>query len=255
MTASPAVVPSYPMTLLPGPVRRALVVAAVAGSVFVALLVLVALRWAPLTGLDREVSRSLEATTTRHGTYRELMSWLTDAGAPTSWRVLALLVAGWLALRRRWRGVVTVTAAAAAAGIGGVLIKWSVGRPRPMPTHPIAHFPGSSFPSGHAVNAAAVAVVVTLLLRRYAVPRVARPAGAVLVGLAVLTGWTRLALGAHYLSDVIGAFALGTACAFISLAVMSRSDRDGRRLRPSVPAGWSRSARAAPGRAGPHRRG
>jgi Membrane-associated phospholipid phosphatase len=91
------------------------------------------------------------------------------------------------------------------------LVKTAVHRLRPVLTHPVAHEPGLSFPSGHA-QAAIVGYAVLLLVflpilhgawRRVAVTF------AVLMVLAI--GFSRIALGVHYVSDVVGGYVLGAA--------------------------------------------
>ncbi len=75
--------------------------------------------------------------------------------------------------------------------------------------------PAFGFPSGHATAAAAYVVSALYLLGRAPLGRGGRVAlGAVVVvvlGLGV--GAARLALDAHWVSDVVGGWALGAACA------------------------------------------
>jgi undecaprenyl-diphosphatase len=59
-----------------------------------------------------------------------------------------------------------------------------------------------SFPSGHAAGSFAFAFFVLALQRQ---------AGAILVGVAVLVALSRVALGVHYPSDVLGGAVLGAA--------------------------------------------
>ena len=96
----------------------------------------------------------------------------------------------------------------AAAGAKGL-----VQRARPVVEDAVAHAPGSSFPSGHATNTAAVALTLTLLVwpllgrrGRVVVPLVAATC-------TMLTALDRVMLGVHYPSDVVAGIALGTALA------------------------------------------
>ncbi|MGC8784240.1 MAG: phosphatase PAP2 family protein [Armatimonadota bacterium] len=63
----------------------------------------------------------------------------------------------------------------------------------------------ASFPSSHAVNTFAAATLFTLFYRRW-VPWVA-------FGLAAVVSYSRVYLGLHYPSDVLGGAVIGTACA------------------------------------------
>lgn len=103
-------------------------------------------------------------------------------------------------------------------------IKLLVRHPRPTVAM-IALPPDFSFPSGHAVAASALYVTLALLtagVERRAGPRRLLVASGVLV--AVLVAWSRVYLGVHYLSDVVGGLLLGTAGAIV--AVRAASDRD-----------------------------
>jgi undecaprenyl-diphosphatase len=85
--------------------------------------------------------------------------------------------------------------------------KLLVGRPRPS---------GSSlgFPSGHTTAATVFAVALVYLLSRerlHPTARVAIQIGAV-TGM-LLVGWARVVLHAHWPTDVLGGFLLGTCCA------------------------------------------
>lgn len=83
-----------------------------------------------------------------------------------------------------------------------------VGRTRPMG-------PAFGFPSGHATAAAAYVVTALYLLGRTPLGRGGRVAvgAVVVVVLGVGVGAARLALDAHWVSDVVGGWALGAACA------------------------------------------
>jgi len=73
---------------------------------------------------------------------------------------------------------------------------------------------GYSFPSGHAMNSAAVCTMLTLLI----LPHVRKLSGKLAVciffgTLAVLVGLSRVYLGVHYAGDVLGGWLLGTVVA------------------------------------------
>lgn len=85
-----------------------------------------------------------------------------------------------------------------------------------------------SMPSGHTVSAFACAAIILLSLRRGA-PRQPRLPGMVRAGLtlsvlvvAVLIGLSRIAVGAHWPSDVVVGAGLGWACGALSLIAAER---------------------------------
>ncbi len=211
------------------PVRSAVLIAALiaaaAAAVFGVLIGLVVAHWPALRTFDVDVSRTLEDLTGRHSGYRHGMRRLTNLLAPDYFRALAAVaVVGLLALRRWLEAavIVVVTAIGALAGLGA---KDVVRRHRPRFAQPVQHFPGLSFPSGHAVNAAVVMTVLALVVTPL-LPRRWRPVAiAVAVLLPAAAGWTRLALGAHYLSDVIAGLALGTAVAAAGVAIARAAHR------------------------------
>lgn len=116
-----------------------------------------------------------------------------------------LVIAILLILKRRWAALYFAVASIVSAGLVQ-LIKNTVDRPRPEEILVAADF--GSFPSGHAGNAATVAVALALILRRYWV----WIAGAVYVVLMVLS---RTYLGAHWLTDTLGGVVLGAGVAII----------------------------------------
>lgn len=122
------------------------------------------------------------------------------------------------------------------------LIKVLVGRPRPPVTLALAHFSGSSFPSGHATLAAAVWGMIASLAAD-ATPRWTRKvvtwAAAALLIAAV--GATRLYLGAHWFTDVVGGWALGALWLFALLTTV-RTIAALRETAPRVPDAVARDA-------------
>ena len=105
----------------------------------------------------------------------------------------------------------------------------------PRPTQAIIAIPDSySFPSGHAV--AASALYITLALIAAQSERRERPRRIVVgtgVSIAVLVAWSRVYLGVHYFSDVIGGLLLGGAGSIAAALVLSRTDRHEETQTPS----------------------
>jgi undecaprenyl-diphosphatase len=95
-------------------------------------------------------------------------------------------------------------------------VKDFIARPRP-PGEPLVPAPGYSFPSGHALNSTATYGLLALVAWRSRLPHAAVRA-AVVVGLTlpVLVGLSRIALGVHWPSDVLGGWLAGVA--FVAIA-------------------------------------
>lgn len=94
------------------------------------------------------------------------------------------------------------------------VVKHAVARPRPDAALRLIHENGFSFPSGHSMNNMALYAMLVLLVWRYAKDEGTRIAATFAACLYVLAmGASRVYLGVHYASDVIGGFALGYAVA------------------------------------------
>ena len=113
-----------------------------------------------------------------------------------------------LAIRRQWRLATYLLVTGAGALILDPVLKSLVGRLRPVVAHPIAHGTGDSFPSGHHLaRSSATERYSSSSCRR---PRPVAPVFiTVIAALVALIGISRILLGVHYLSDVVGAWALG----------------------------------------------
>ncbi|MFJ8437611.1 phosphatase PAP2 family protein [Kitasatospora griseola] len=202
---------------------------------FTVLLILVKADWSPLSRLDHGWVTTLHRDALRHPVWTAAMQTLADLGAPWTMRALLGAAALWLwCVRARvlagWVLAVCLLGWAASAG-GRALI----GRPRPHFVDPVAVGSGAGFPSGHAIASAVTcgALLVLLWPRADRVVRAVAGTGAALTVLGV--GWTRLALGVHYPSDVLAGWAaaaavLAEAALAVELWLPGRLDRDVRRL-------------------------
>ncbi|MGY3088693.1 membrane-associated phospholipid phosphatase [Hymenobacter sp. UYAg731] len=124
----------------------------------------------------------------------------TAAGDPLPMGVLAVLITGGLAVwsvrRQAWFFGLSVGGAMAL----NLLVKVLFARPRPslwLSLKPAFYY---SFPSGHAMGAAAVATALGFLLWRHRGHWLAWVLGALF---ALAVGWSRVYLGVHFPSDVL----------------------------------------------------
>ncbi|MFD8328438.1 phosphatase PAP2 family protein [Streptomyces lydicus] len=190
-------------------VRRVLPCAAL----FLMLLALVVLRWGPLMSLDAAVSGALHRTAVASPDWtrvsRVLSDWVWD---PWAMRALLAVAIGLLVRRGAPLLAVWVGATALAGTALQQLVKALVGRARPVWPDPVdsAHY--AAFPSGHAMSALVAGVLLLWLLRLYGARPGWRWTARVLVVLSVVgVGCTRVFLGVHWPSDVLGGWLLGGA--------------------------------------------
>ncbi|MEV4703402.1 phosphatase PAP2 family protein [Actinoplanes sp. NPDC049316] len=174
---------------------------------FALLAVLVVGGWAPLHDGDAAITNALHSWALGHRGWRDAAVWWTNIFGPTPLRAAALGLVVWLMVRRARRLALWVVVTMVTGGVLGAVLKVLVGRDRPDLLDPVARATGYSFPSGHALNAALTAGVFVLVLLPVVRRRWMLWTGAGIV--AGLTGLTRIVLGVHWTSDVVGGWLLG----------------------------------------------
>ena len=143
-----------------------------------------------------------------------------------------LMVLAWRLANRgapmTWRSVLWPPAAVLIAYAVSNLVKIIVREPRPclalhgvLTVAPCDFATDYSFPSNHAVIVAAAAVVIAVMHRGL---------GMLAVLLAVVMGYSRVYVGAHYPHDVLAGYLLGAAIALAAVVVAKRAH--GELLRP-----------------------
>jgi undecaprenyl-diphosphatase len=200
-----------------------------------ALLVLVELT-VPPEAVDRGVLDWLVAR--RTGGMDAAARVVTDSGAsPVLFPLVAF--AGVLVLirtRQWWPGVLAL--AVGGLGVASRLgLSRVVGDERPPVAEWVVTVHGYSFPSGHAATSALVAGTIVWLLRRAFPGSLSRRAVEVaLVCWAVLVGVSRLYLGVHWITDVLGAWLLAGTWLMLLVAIGDRLP-DHARVSDGAPAG------------------
>ncbi len=144
-------------------------------------------------------------------------AWLTSVmlgatalAATFAVMLVSLCVILMLRMRRHHAAFVGFVFSITTANLAVFVIKEWVGRLRPPDSIQVYQETGYSFPSGHTVNALVLYAFLAylgwhILPRRWRAPLVAAS-----MGIIAAVAFSRLYLGVHYLSDVIGGFVVGT---------------------------------------------
>lgn len=185
---------------------------------FTALLSLVETKWSPLRHLDDDATRSLNDYMVHHEALVHPLRATSYVFHAWVFRLIITGLAIWLFYRGAKRLAVWATVTLIAAGVLDVVLKVLVDRPRPELHSPIAHAPGGSFPSGHALTAAMGCAVIVLML----LPVLSRAwrvtAWIAATVITIAAGICRVALGVHYVSDVLAGWILGVAIVVATVA-------------------------------------
>ncbi|MFJ9851144.1 phosphatase PAP2 family protein [Streptomyces sp. NPDC101150] len=206
-TSRPAARPRRPF------VRRPFFSSALLALLSALLTALVVARWGPLRALDASVANAFHRCAVAAPAWTEANRILTD-WVWDPWTMRAVLAAVVLRLVRRgaWPLGLWVAGTALTGTALQQTLKAAVGRARPTWPDPVdsAHY--AAFPSGHALSVLVAGGLVLWLLRLHGTrPRLRRAARAVVAVSVVGVGFTRVHLGVHWPSDVLGGWLLGGA--------------------------------------------
>ena len=185
------------------------------------LLSLVAVGWYPLMVLDDDIAVTthrwaVDDPGTTH-VFRILTDWVWD---PWTMRIVCAVAVVWLVWRHSaWWTALWLAATCALGTLLQQSLKAAVGRQSPVWSDPVDSAQYAAFPSGHALTATVVCGLLLWLLHRHGVGRTLwRTAVAVSVVSVVGVGLTRVWLGVHWASDVLGGWLLGGLV--VALAVL-----------------------------------
>lgn len=179
-------------------------------------------------GPDRWAVERLSEALHDHPGVVDALQVVTALGKPQVLAVASVVAGVVLLARRRVRAAAFGVVATIGAWLVDNGLKDLVDRARPDLAEPVASASGPSFPSGHAMTSAAAygaLVVIVLPLVPPARRRLVVAAAAVVV---VAVGITRVALGVHWPTDVLGGWAFGLAWLAASAAVLRPTPSCGR---------------------------
>jgi membrane protein DedA with SNARE-associated domain/membrane-associated phospholipid phosphatase len=137
----------------------------------------------------------------------EIMITITMLGDGAVLTVMAVIIVVWLAWRRAYRGAIAAAIAIIAGKVFVPVLKYGIQRPRPTELYSGAEI--FSFPSGHATMAMLIFGILAVLVS-HSMGRWGRAVVYATCGIAVIAiAYSRVYLGAHWLSDVAGGLLFG----------------------------------------------
>jgi undecaprenyl-diphosphatase len=173
------------------------------------------------TGIDRAVSlRFHELDSPAMDTSMRAFTFL---GSFPVILVVVIVAALWRLRRGDKRGAALVAAVAAFEELLNLVLKEAFRRTRPSLFEEIATLHSYSFPSGHAMTAAAVYGAIAVLVAR-ARPERAAVAFAVSGILSFSIGASRIYLGVHWLTDVLAGWSAGVFVLLVGVYLLARAD-------------------------------
>jgi membrane-associated phospholipid phosphatase len=162
----------------------------------------------PLAGPDHEVAGWFHAHLTH--TFVSVLRAFTEFGSSEWIGVVLFLLVVFFIWKRWWPSLVTLIVAVPGGMLLNELVKILVHRPRPFLAGWFVDWSGYSFTSGHTIGATllygqlALFILPAMKARHW---RTLTVSSAAL--LIALVGFSRIALGAHFLSDVLAAIFFG----------------------------------------------
>ena len=184
----------------------------------------------PLAGPDHQFAAWFHAHLT--WTFVTVLRALCEPGSSEWIGVVLFFALLFFVWKRWWPSLVTLIVAVPGGMLLNELVKMLVHRPRPFVAGQFVDWSGYSFASGHTIGATllygqlALFIVPSIKARRW---RTLTVAGAILI--VLLVGFSRIALGAHYLTDVLAGIVFG----ILWLALCSIAGKPMRRNRLPIP--------------------
>jgi undecaprenyl-diphosphatase len=145
-----------------------------------------------------------------NGTTGPVLQAISFAAGPAL--MFNVLVSGvlFLAWKRRWHALASLVLTVPCGVLAGEALKLIVRRQRPYLVGPFVDWVGYSFPSGHAISATLLYGFLAVCLWRVIEGRHWRAVTVFVASvLALAVGFSRIALGAHYLTDVVAGTIFG----------------------------------------------
>jgi undecaprenyl-diphosphatase len=152
---------------------------------------------------------------------------LTAIGSGWVLGLVVVAIAGFLLLQTRYHSALVVLVTAISGELVNQLLKSVFQRPRPEIVPHLRTVVDTSFPSGHAMQSAIIYLTLGAMLMRLAESRMTKAYCLIMaIVVTLLVGMSRVYLGVHYPTDVIGGWIFGFVWASLCWIVARRFERE-----------------------------
>ena len=186
--------------------------------------------------LDVSVADALHRSVGSTPGLASFLRMVSTVFAPNVFRLLLVVVAIVLLFRGVKRLAIWILVTVAGEAALDVSLKSVFGRVRPSFKDPLVHAGGGSYPSGHAFGSLVGCAVIVLIVLPLLSRAWRRAAVAIAALIVALVGFSRVGLGAHYVTDVLGGWLVGAAWVGLTVAAFQswRENVGLRRAHPST---------------------
>ena len=185
----------------------------------------------PLTSFDLAVTTWIRAHTTPLGD--RIFTVVSLIGSPIAMAAVGMIGAVLIIVRRKWLVLAAWIAGFMGAGVLSLMLKILIHRPRPVGASIFLHGETFSFPSGHALGSlVGYGMLAYVIGSNWIESRRGRLRLAITTAVLVIAiGISRLYLGVHYFSDVVGGYAVGVLWLSVCISGLQVAER---RRPPSI---------------------
>lgn len=182
----------------------------------------------PVFAVDRQISHWFHEHARSELT--ALASAVTFCGSVGFVSAVSVCCGIFFATRQAWNRLLAIIVTMLGGSLLNMLLKHLFHRQRPILENPLVTLTSFGFPSGHTMGATLLYGLLALIAAQFVRKRWARLLIFAVAALVIaLIGLTRIYLGAHYLTDVLGALAAG--CVWLAFSWTTvETLRRGRRM-------------------------
>lgn len=174
----------------------------------------------PLTRLDGDIADRLNELVHESDAAVLALETISWFGKPIWFYVMIGTAILWVWRKGQHRLMMFLAVTTIGGGLVDTVVKIVVNRPRPVVDHPIHEAFGKSFPSGHAMSSVVCyGALYLVLVPAFRTLRGRHIALGATILVCFLIGTSRLFLGVHFLSDVLGGYVLGLAWLIGAVAI------------------------------------